>query len=198
MTRRRFDKVEHFDKDSGSDSSCLSSDSDPEEVEESEEEVSEEGDESPGVACFHISLSDIDDDDEPPEEEDEHYILGCMIKCQSGYECRYCPFITCPNERTMRAHVSSTRHTRLERIMKRESPGPDDVDYDDDGYDLETHHRRFFFFDIREKQIIIGNKGKLRTDDNKVVDDPETPSQEGVNSDDATQKSRKKMRQTKD
>ncbi|RID44786.1 hypothetical protein BRARA_I01558 [Brassica rapa] len=198
MTRRRFDKVEHFDKDSGSDSSCLSSDSDPEEVEESEEEVSEEGDESPGVACFHISLcyplldekSDIDDDDEPPEEEDEHYILGCMIKCQSGYECRYCPFITCPNERTMRAHVSSTRHTRLERIMKRESPGPDDVDYDDDGYDLETHHRR--------------------TDDNKVVDDPETPSQvwfsdnsrkcqkEGVNSDDATQKSRKKMRQTKD
>ncbi|CDY50363.1 BnaA09g13120D [Brassica napus] len=76
MTRRRFDKVEHFDKDSGSDSSCLSSDSDPEEVEESEEEVSEEGDESPGVACFHISLSDIDDDDEPPEEEDEHYILG--------------------------------------------------------------------------------------------------------------------------
>ncbi|KAH0909754.1 uncharacterized protein LOC103838550 [Brassica rapa] len=118
MTKRRFDKVEHFDKDSGSDSSCFSSDSDPEEAEESEEEVSEEGDESP---------ADVDDD-EPPEEEEEHYILGCMIKCQPGYECRYCPFITCPNERTMRAHVSS-----------------------------------------REKQIIIGNKGKLGTDDNKVM-----------------------------
>nr|VDC59757.1 unnamed protein product [Brassica rapa] len=93
MTKRRFDKVKHFDKDSGSDSSCFSS----EEAEESEEEVSEEGDESP---------TDVDDD-EPPEEEEEHYILGCRIKCQPGYECKYCPFITCLNERTMRAHVSS-------------------------------------------------------------------------------------------
>ncbi|CAN6865623.1 unnamed protein product [Brassica oleracea] len=107
-------------------------DSDPEESEESEEEVSEEGDESP---------ADVDDD-EPSEEEDEHYILGCMIKCQSGYECRYCPFMTCPNERTMRAH----RHARLERIMKGESPGRDDVDYDEDGYDLETPPSQVFFF----------------------------------------------------
>lgn len=53
-----------------------------------------------------LFIADVDDD-EPSEEEDEHYILGCMIKCQSGYECRYCPFMTCPNERTMRAHVSS-------------------------------------------------------------------------------------------
>ncbi|CAN6971438.1 unnamed protein product [Brassica rapa subsp. trilocularis] len=105
MTKRRFDKVEHFDKDSGSDSSCFYSDSDHEEAEESEEEVSEEGDESPGLLAF-LSLSVVDDD-EPLEEEEEHYILGCMIKCQPGYECRYCPFITCPNERTMRANVSS-------------------------------------------------------------------------------------------
>ena len=52
MTKRRFDKVEHFDKDSGSDSSCFYSDSDHEEAEESEEEVSEEGDESPGLLAF--------------------------------------------------------------------------------------------------------------------------------------------------
>ncbi|CAN7091002.1 unnamed protein product [Brassica rapa subsp. narinosa] len=112
MTKRRFDKVKHFDKDSGSDSSCFSS----EEAEESEEEVSEEGDESPSLLAF-LSLSDVDDD-EPPEEEEEHYILGCRIKCQPGYECKYCPFITCLNERTMRAHVSSRRHTHLEGIMK--------------------------------------------------------------------------------
>jgi hypothetical protein len=61
MIKRRFYKLEHGDKDSGSDSSCFSSDSDPEteESEQSEEEdsvaeVSEDGDdsgddESPGL-----------------------------------------------------------------------------------------------------------------------------------------------------
>ena len=28
------------------------------------------------------------------------------------------------------------------------NPGPDDVDYDDDGYDLETPPSQVFFFDI--------------------------------------------------
>lgn len=53
MIKRRFYKLEHGDKDSGSDSSCFSSDSDPEteESEESEEEdsvaeVSEDDDDS--------------------------------------------------------------------------------------------------------------------------------------------------------
>lgn len=38
------------------------------------------------------------------------------------------------------------RHARLERIMKGESPGRDDVDYDEDGYDLETPPSQVFFF----------------------------------------------------
>ncbi|CAN7027323.1 unnamed protein product [Brassica oleracea var. botrytis] len=92
--------------------------------------------------------------------------------------------------------LSLQRHARLERIMKGESPGRNDVDYDEDGYDLETPLSQKN--DECVLMIIIGNKGKLGTDDNKVDDDPETPSQDGEKSDDSKQNSRKKMRQTKD
>ncbi|CAF1724713.1 BnaC09g14220D [Brassica napus] len=83
------------------------------------------------------------------------------------------------------------RHARLERIMKGESPGRDDVDYDEDGYDLETPPSQKN--DECVLMVKAGNKGKLGIDD-----DPETPSQDGEKSDDSTQNSRKKMRQTKD
>jgi hypothetical protein len=164
MIKRRFYKLEHGDKDSGSDSSCFSSDSDPEteESEQSEEEdsvaeVSEDGDdsgddESPAAG----EDADVDDGDdnsdaddyggtlekmsmnrfleEPPEEEEENYILGCMIQSKSVYKCRYCPTVVCLNENTMQAHVSSKKHARMEKLVKEGKIRTDDEEVDD----LET------------------------------------------------------------
>ena len=39
--------------------------------------------------------------------------------------------------------------------MKGESPGRNDVDYDEDGYDLETPLSQVFFFDISRKMTNV-------------------------------------------
>ncbi|XP_013605844.1 PREDICTED: myelin transcription factor 1-like protein isoform X5 [Brassica oleracea var. oleracea] len=65
MIKRRFYKLEHGDKDSGSDSSCFSSDSDP----ESEEEESEQSQSEDAVA--EGSEDDDDSVSEGGEEEDD-------------------------------------------------------------------------------------------------------------------------------
>ncbi|CAH2047725.1 unnamed protein product, partial [Thlaspi arvense] len=170
MIKRRFYKLEHGDKDSGSDSSCFSSDSDPEseESEESESEtaVAEASDDDD-------SLSEREGEDEPPEppeEEEENYILGCMIKCKSVYRCRYCPKVICLNEKSMQEHILSKKHVRLEKLLKEEKLSSDDDEEVDDPETLS-----------QEKQS-NGNRrsrrqGKLRRYD-KEEDNAETPSQE--------------------
>ncbi|XP_011035136.1 PREDICTED: lisH domain-containing protein C1711.05-like isoform X2 [Populus euphratica] len=45
-------------------------------------------------------------------------IPDCILKCKSVYKCRICPRIICLTEETMRAHLSSKRHARSEKLMK--------------------------------------------------------------------------------
>ncbi|KAJ6999249.1 lisH domain-containing protein isoform X2 [Populus alba x Populus x berolinensis] len=45
-------------------------------------------------------------------------IPDCILKCKSIYKCRICPRIICLTEETMRAHLSSKRHARSEKLMK--------------------------------------------------------------------------------
>lgn len=75
MIKRRFYKLEHGDKDSGSDSSCFSSDSDPE-IEESEESESED-------AVAEVS----EDDDSVSEREGEDDSPGLLSSIEPIMSC---------------------------------------------------------------------------------------------------------------
>lgn len=72
MIKRRFYKLEHGDKDSGSDSSCFSSDSDPE-TEESEQSEDED------------SVAEVSEDDDSGEYDSpglflqfSHYVCSFL------------------------------------------------------------------------------------------------------------------------
>ncbi|KAL8472652.1 hypothetical protein ACS0TY_029103 [Phlomoides rotata] len=42
----------------------------------------------------------------------------CVIKCKSVFKCRLCPRIVCLSEDTIKAHLSSKRHARSEKLRK--------------------------------------------------------------------------------
>ncbi|KFK40767.1 hypothetical protein AALP_AA2G038200 [Arabis alpina] len=200
MIKRRFYKLEHGDKDSGSDSSCFSSDSDPE-IEESEDSESEsedavaqvsdddsgeEEEESPAADDDDADEEEEEEDDgyrgrlektsmnrdfhleEPPEEEEENYILGCMIKCNKVYKCRYCPKVICLNEISMNAHVASKKHAYCEKLHREKMLGSDDEV--EKPSQIKGNRRS-------QRQGKSSKKEKLGTDDDEVDNKSETPSQ---------------------
>ncbi|KAL9158427.1 hypothetical protein ABFS82_08G068200 [Erythranthe guttata] len=55
-----------------------------------------------------------------PEEEEETPIdlPDWVLKCKSVYKCRLCPRIVCLTEETLKAHLSSKRHARSDKLRK--------------------------------------------------------------------------------
>ncbi|XP_051127400.1 uncharacterized protein LOC127248891 [Andrographis paniculata] len=54
----------------------------------------------------------------PEKDESPFDVKDCVVKCKSVFKCRLCPRIVCLSEETLKAHLSSKRHARSEKLYK--------------------------------------------------------------------------------
>ncbi|GKA25037.1 hypothetical protein Tco_0711070 [Tanacetum coccineum] len=71
-------------------------------------------------------------------------VLDCVLKSKSVFKCRLCPRIVCLTEESLKAHLTSKRHARSEKLLK-EGRLKKMLNSDgeiEDGEDGETHQER--------------------------------------------------------
>lgn len=139
------------------------------------------------LAENHSEMANTEDV-EADDEAKTSGVLDCVLKSKSVFKCRLCPRIVCLTEETLKAHLTSKRHARSEKLLK-EGRLKKMLNSDgeiEDGEDGETHQERHAKIlalaesNKNEKK----NKGRQRQKKRKAL--KKKPS------DDATPKSTKK------
>lgn len=54
----------------------------------------------------------------PKKDETDLKMADCVLKCKSVFKCKLCPRIVCLSEETLKAHLSSKKHARSEKLLK--------------------------------------------------------------------------------
>lgn len=149
------------------------------------------------LAENHSEMANTEDA-EADNEAQTSDVLDCVLKSKSVFKCRLCPRIVCLTEETLKAHLTSKRHARSEKLLK-EGRLKKMLNSDgeiEDGEDGETHQERHakILALAESNKNAKKNKGRQRQKKRKALkkkpsDDP-TPK--------STKKSSNKKRRKSD
>ncbi|KAH6759959.1 stress response protein [Perilla frutescens var. frutescens] len=126
----------------------------------------------------------------PKKDETDFDMADCVLKCKSVFKCRLCPRIVCLSEETLKAHLSSKKHARSEKLRKE---GRLKLMLNDDGkIEGEVHSENHDTTPVsRQKSAKPNRKGKGRWKQKKRPRQNDAESRKAKSSTEKREKRRK-------